>query len=508
MIRSRRTRIPGRRLGPMVSLLLLSALAPTQEPPPGKGRPPGGGKPPRILSLPSGVRFVLLERPGEFLTFAATFVAAGTASEGIGEEGISQVLAEESLHGTWALGSPGWEKERRWLARRDKLLEEEARARLQGKAPSLDLEKRRNDLDRLLLEQTRPLAWLARLEGDGAAGIATWADVSGFGLKLAIPSSHAGRFLSLEAVRFRCPALRRVVEDSRSWRARRSRALREDSRLRGRSLLLGEAFRIHPRRRYLALPGPGPILWSKAQAFWSREVLPERVVLALVGPVSPGLDRLIRELWGRKLPSSTRPLPLTPPSEPPQEGPRTLHAQVEKGEEGALLGWRLPGKTGRAALRVLVQLLGNQATGWIPALLARDRGLFRDVLVEAPFPGPGSPALFLVELTPREGDKPSQAAETLLQFLPTWAPKPEEVELAKGRVLADLQEERDSPSRLASILAEEEACGRGALAWWDLPAQVRAVTGKEVLDLARRIFQPKNRNLVLLEGPENPGGRK
>ncbi len=486
---------------PAFLLLALTGPGALGSPPRDPGKPASPQKGPVVLALPSGVRFVLLDRPGEFLSFAATFVAAGISAEGRGEEGVSQVLATESLHGTWALGSPGWEREKSWLARRDRLLEKEARIRLQGKPQDPALEKEKANLTRLLMEQTRSLAWLARLEEEGGTGISSWADPSGFGLRLAIPSSHLARFLSLEAVRLRTPALRRILISSRTWRQKRIRSLREDSLLHGKSLLLGEAFRIHPNRRYLALPGPGPILWRRAQAFWKREVLPERIVLALVGPRTPGLDRWIRELWGKWPSPPDRPLPLAPTPEPPQEGPRILHTQVPRGEEGALVAWRLPPQADRAGLLLLAELLGNPVSGWIPGLLARDRGLFRFAAVEAPFPGPQPPSLFLVELTPRQGDDPDQAVDTLLQFLPTWSPTPAEIALARQRVLSNLEETRSSPGRLASVLAEEEATGRGAQAWWNLPERVKAFPPGKIRALAREIFQEKNRNLVLLEGP-------
>ena len=496
-----RGRLPRRNpLRLLLPALLLAGIFPSPSPCQAeKAAPSGGG--PQVLKLPSGVRFVVLPRPGEFLSFAATFVAAGISSEGRGEEGVSQVLAEESLHGTWALGSPGWKKEKAWLARRDQLLEKEARIRLQGKPPDPNLEREKRTLDRLLREQTRSLAWLARLEEEGAVGISTWSAPSGFGLRLALPSSHLARFLSLEAVRLRTPALRRILVTSRRWRQKRIQALREDPWLRGKSLLLGEAFRIHPKRRYLAVPGPGPILWGRAQAFWKREVLPERVVVALVGPETPGLKRWIRDLWGDWPSPADRPLPLVPTREPPQEGPRILHTQAPKGKEGALVAWRLPPDTDRAGLLILAQLLGNPASGWIPALLARDRALFRSARVEAPFPGSQPPFLFLVEITPREGDTPGQAVDTLLQFLPTWAPGPADTALAKNRVLSDLKDLRSSPAKLAAILAEEEAAGRGARAWWDLPAKVKSYPREKVLALAKAVFQAKNRNLVLLESP-------
>ena len=470
--------------------LLLAGISPAQTEAP---QAPGGA-PPKILAMPDGMRVVLLERPTAGLACLATFTAAGRACQAPGEEGITAVLARESLTGTTGLGGPGWAEEKRLQVERERLLLAALKARLEGRSLGEE-EKRRlaettDRLDRL----TAPRAWPARLEEEGGCGLRTGSGPRGFSLAAALPAERAGRWFAFEAARLRAPALRTLLDTSRRSRRAEGVQWRRDPRRRALAALLQLAFRRHPLRDWLSPPPPGPIRWTRARRFWRREVRPRRTVIALVGSWPEELGPICRALF-QPAPDA-RPPALEPPSEPPQEGARREET-LPGDPPGAWLGWRIPPGTDPAVLLVLADLLGNSRAGYLSAFLARDMGSLSRAEVLAPFPCPGEPALFVIGAAPRPGGKGLQAARTVIGHLSSWRPREGETTRARHRVVAALRRRRASPLDLALGLARAEAAGEGARAWLELPRRVAAVAGEEVEKPAATLFQESRLNRVV-----------
>lgn len=473
---------------PFLAALLACAGAAAQE-----------AAPPRLVTLPGGQRLVLLERPGETLLGAATFVAAGTACEGPGEDGLAAMLAWASLSGTQAVGSAAWEEESKLLRERDAL---PARHRLPASSGEEAERKERAALEARLRALGDPLAWLAAVERLGAGRLQPWSHAAGFGLAVVLPEGQAERFLALEADRLARPALRGALDGRRPGASAAGEAPADDPGLRARIALLAAAFRHSPLRRALTPAPPGTVSWEQAQGFWRREVLPGRVVLALVGPIPEGLESRLGELFpAAERRGSALALPGMP--EPPQAGARDQRDFPEDPPR-ALLAWRIPPGTDEAALLVLTELLGHPRRGALPARLCRDLGLLDGLRVEAPFPGPGEPALLLVEAVPREGEDGARARELVLDFLGRW--EPEATALAEARQRAAIREARARamPHDLARLLAEAVAAGVEPSACLGLPARMESVRLDQVRSLFQRLFAPELRT-TLTTGREAAG---
>ena len=340
------------------------------------------------------------------------------------------------------------------------------------------------------------------------------ADVDGFsgrsstGLTLDATSDRLRAALDLFAEVLVAPAF----EDHEIERERRdtlAAIARRDDRPGARvfDLFARTHYRTHPYR--LPLIGSAETVTrfdaAALEAHHARLVQGQRLVLAVVGDVDP--DEMAAQLSRRLgvLPPGTDPFPL-PPEEPSPREVRSAEERKDRAQAHLVIGFRglAVHDPDRHALEVIAQLLGGQ--GGRLFLELRDRqGLAYSVSaanVEALAPG-----FFVISIAtaPEKYEEARSGILSELRRLLDALPVASELERAKRYLTGNLAIDRQRAANRALHIALDDLYGLGPEAEREVEAHIEAVTGEDVLRVARRVFDLGAYTLAAVR-PDAPEG--
>lgn len=247
-----------------------------------------------------------------------------------------------------------------------------------------------------------------------------------------------------------------------------------------------------------------------ARDFYRRMYTPANATLAVVGDVTP---RDVRELVAEHLGGieAGEPVPSLPG---PPSMPRSRRGAVETVRDSlapqplVYLAFGVPpaGHPDEAALRVLFQLLADEATGLLHRRMVAEEGVAVAITASMdPRVGPGRMILGALAVPGVGLGALQQALEMVLQELVANGPDPDEVRTARRRLVVGGLEPRSRVEGRADILqrtrlhyGSTDQVNRGLQA-------IRNVTGDDVQAVAGRYLTRGNRTVVVAI-PSAPSG--
>ncbi|MFH1139063.1 MAG: pitrilysin family protein [Pseudomonadota bacterium] len=344
---------------------------------------------------------------------------------------------------------------------------------------------------------------LDRKVEDLAADLSTFSGRFSFGLEAGLLSWNI-----MPGLRLFMDVLTKPAFDPREVEKSRVRILaeikRRDDQLMARSFILfaRTLFEGSPLGRDV-LGSPDSV--AKFQAgdlrnFYDKWARPDNLVLTVVGNVDPveiksELEQMLADRPGR---AAKAPAPRTPPT---WKGLRTAWDKVEKAQSHLVLGYPAPGlkSPDRFALDVLDKILSGQGGRLFTRLrdqksLAYSLGSFHQPGLEY-----GSFGMYLGFDPAKLGEVRAGLAEIVAEIISTPV---SELELAgaKQYILGSYEVGLQSYSAQASDLGYNELYGLGHDYQEKYAAGINAVTGADVLRVARRYLDP-GQAVEVLVGP-------
>jgi len=285
--------------------------------------------------LSNGLR-VLLYRRGFAPVFSAVVaVRVGGSDETLGSTGISHLLEHMAFKGTPQIGTRDYERERVLLAELEELAVREASLSAQERS-------RWQAINAELLTLWVPDQFSREYEKRGATGLNATTDQDQTRYFVSLPRSAFDFWCDIEAQRLLFPVMRQFYQERDVVLEERRMRYEDDPGGKLYELLLGMAYRIHPYRN----PTIGYVFdVSKLTAtmvanLQRRFYVPENMVIAVVGDVTPETDLPALEQCFGKLPVG--PVPARPQiTEPRQQGERRFTLQ-ERGSPQLMIAYHKP----------------------------------------------------------------------------------------------------------------------------------------------------------------------
>ncbi len=294
----------------------------------------------------------------------------------------------------------------------------------------------------------------------------------------------------------------KVVMEERRWRTD------DDPRARLQEELMAAVFREHPYHNpvigwmddLLALTADDVRDWYK------RWYDPSNAVLVVVGDVNANEVFDLAQRYYGQIPGHTLPARRTY-DEPPQIGIRRITVKAPAELPFLIMAYRAPVLRDPEhdwepyALEVLAGILNGNGAARLDNSLVRKQRLASDVAVEydSTVRGPG---LFMVEGTPSRGKTAAQLEAGIRAQLARLAKEgvsEDELKRVKAQITAAEVYRRDSVFYQAMLIGEMESIG---LSYKDIPlilGKMRAVTAKQVQDVARKIFNDDSLTVAVLD---------
>ncbi len=465
--------------------------------------------PVRDVTLPNGMRFLILRRPGAPTVSFVTEYRIGGVNEALGSTGLAHLLEHLMFKGTTTVGTRNLPAERRLFGTMD-ALEDSILTERGLPAPDTALIASDRERIRALEEEARTYTISNELDRilseNGAQNLNATTTSESTVYYVELPANRAQLWFVLEADRMENPVFREfyaerdVVMEERRTRVETNPAgrLYEEQ--------MATAFHMHPY-------GVPVIGWmsdlrnhtrEEAEAYYRRYYGPRNAVVAIVGDVDP--DRM--EKWAREYFGSLPPGESPPPVlavEPPQKGERRVDV-VFDASPALRVGWHVPALTDddSPALMMLSSLLTGGRTARLYKRLVLDERLATYVSSSM---GPGDlyPRLFSVEAYPRAPHTTAELEAAIYQELDSLAAHPpEEAELQRVRNQIEAGNVRRLQSNLglAFQIADSETLFGDWRDTFRLSDRVNAVTAADVQRVAAKYFTAENRTVAtLVKGP-------
>lgn len=470
---------------------------------------PGERLPVREITLPNGMRFLVLRRDGApTVSFVVEF-AVGGVHERLGTTGIAHLLEHLLFKGTTSIGTRDAESERVLFARMDAVHDSLLRARadrdtsrVRSMAERIDaLEDTArayvvpNELDRILTEA-------------GARGLNATTSSEATTYFVELPTNRTEMWFLLESDRMRDPVFREFYSERR--------VVTEERRLRVETNPGGLLYEAHLAAAFTVHPYGVPVVgyMSDLETLSRRDVAsyyrrfygPNNAVVAIVGDVDP--DQI--EAWAHQyfgpIPRGEDPPPVLV-EEPPQLGERRVTIEWDA-EPRLRIGWHVPSALhpDAPALAILASVLTGGRTSRLHRRLVSEDRLATGVFAST---GPGNrfPQLFQIDVIPRSPHTPAEIEAAIyeeVERIATGGPTDSELERVRNQVAAGAVRRIHSNLGLAFQLADSETLEGDWRATFRVSERLRSVGAEDVRRVADLYLTSRNRTVAVLGRREGP----
>lgn len=456
-------------------------------------------------TLKNGMKVLMLERHKTPTVACRINFRVGSSDERPGITGISHFLEHMMFKGTKIVGIKDFVAEQKLVAREEKLVAAVEAEEAKGvKADKAKLDGLRKDLDALRQEWRKLIVkdelWATYLK-HGASGLnaSTGDDATYYYCDL--PSNKLELWAFLESDRMRNPVLREFYSERD--------VIKEERRMRVDNSPFGVLFEQLGATAFTAHPYGWPTIgWmsdisslrkDETLAYFRRYYAPNNAVAVLVGDIHPpDVLKLMEKHFG-DIPSQTPP-PKVSTVEPEQKGERRVYVEFDA-EPQFVVAYHQPalGHPDVYVLDVIDAILSEGRTSRLYKTLIEQKRIA--VSARAYSGGSKYPDLFLVLGTPRSPhtvDEVEKAIYDEIEKLKTEPPSERELQKIKNQMEAAFIRKLKSNSGLANEIGSYEVTYN-----WQylntLLERLQAVTGDDVMRVAKQYLTRSNRTVAVLE---------
>lgn len=428
-----------------------------------QARPPGLDLPVIEDTLPNGMRFLVLRRPGAPTASFALRFDVGSVNEVLGETGIAHFLEHLLFKGTTTIGTTDLARERSFFPRMDSIEASLARARSLGMDSSVVgwLRGQRRALEDSARTYEEPNEFTNLLTQNGARDVNATTGYESTTYYMRLPSNRAELWFVMEADRMANPVFRDFYEERDVVAEERRTRLETTPDGRLVEEFYATAFQVHP----YGVPVMGYM--SDIRRYTRRQVReyharfydPSNAIAVIVGDVDP--DQILA--WARRyfgpIPAGEKPEPVTA-EEPEQRGERRVEV-VSDVQPEIVIGWHVPSGYSQdmPALVLLSQLLTGGKTSRLYRRLVVDEQLVASVSASV---GPAFryPQLLTITAHPLSGVSSARVESAIydeLDRIRRIPPTPEEFRRVRNQLEVGDVQRLTSNFGLAFQLAESES---------------------------------------------------
>ena len=471
----------------------------------GAAQTPGDRLPVRTITLPNGMRFLVLPRPGAPTVSFVTQYAVGGVNEHLGTTGIAHLLEHLLFKGTTTVGTKDAAAEAVWLRRIDAVHDSALDARSPAhpdSARAVALDARIKVLEDSARAFVVPNEFDEILTRNGAQGLNAQTTNESTLYYVELPANRTELWFVLEADRMAHPVFREFYTERDV--VMEERRMRVDTSPGGLlyEAQLAAAFEAHPY-------GVPVIGWmsdirthgrEQVADYYRRYYGPNNAVVAIVGDVDA--DQI--EAWARKyfapIPAGETPPPVLV-EEPQQRGERRVEVRFDA-EPQVRIGWHTVAIThpDEPALTVLSSLLSGGRTSRLYRSLVIDQQL-ASYVGSSMGPGERYPALFMIEATPIAPHTTAELEATVYAELDRLArdgPSAAELQRVRNQLEAGTVRRLDSNFGLALQLADSESLFGDWRTTFHFEGRLAAVTAEDVKRVIHTYFTADNRTVATL----------
>ncbi|MBI4540447.1 MAG: insulinase family protein [Gemmatimonadetes bacterium] len=460
-------------------------------------------------TLPNGMRFLVLERPGAPTVSFIVHFDVGSVNEALGYTGIAHMLEHMLFKGTTTVGTRSLGAELAIFpsmdAVNDSILRERARPERADSARIAALARRLRALEDSARALAVPNEFDLILTRSGARGLNAATDMEGTYYFVELPANRAQLWFVMEADRMANPVFREFyTERDVVAEERRMRVETQPGSLLSEALLAA-AYRVHP----YGVPVVGHM--SDIQSFSRRQVEeyyrryygPSNAVVAIVGDIAADSILAWADRYFRWIPAGEKPRPVLA-EEPPQRGERRVEVAFDA-EPQLMVGWHVASEAhpDDPALSVLASILtGGRTTRLYRRMVLEER--IAAGVTSSLIPGDRYPALFVVSATPRAPHTTAELERVIYQELDRLKaepPAPVEVQRVRNQIEAGEVRRLRSNFGLAFQLAESATRYGDWRATFRLGRRLQAVEPEDIRRVAQRYFSRENRTVATLVRP-------
>jgi predicted Zn-dependent peptidase len=493
--------------------------------------------------LDNGMQVLMVERHEAPTIMASIFARVGSANETTGITGISHLFEHMMFKGTETIGTTDIKRDREIMARLDELraqLREEERIMRENLRrgeggelldPESKTERFREieaEFDALILEQRKliikdQLDELYSKNGGFFLNAFTAEDMTGYFVRL--PKNKIELYMWLESDRFNNPVFREFYSERDVVREERRRGV--DSTPTG---LIEEDFRamFWKSSSYswdvIGWPSDlGSITREQADRYFDTYYAPNNLTMILVGDLVPDeMIELVRKYFER-IPRGTTEPPDVVTLEEKQYGEKRLIAEAETSPTAEIwyhtVAWKHPDSY---PLQVLAGIM-NGKTGRLYKKLVEEKGIAKSsssggrrmfggsgLEVDATQDSLKYAGAFKISAVGVSGVRAEQLEAAMYEVLDDLQANPvsaEELQKVKNQLRVENIRFLDLMSGIGMLfyLGQNAAMGD----WTEAnnnPDKCDLVTAEEVQRVAKQYFEPKQRNVLIINSKESAEG--
>ncbi|MDP6850838.1 MAG: pitrilysin family protein, partial [Planctomycetota bacterium] len=461
--------------------------------------------------LDNGLRVLALPHGDAPVVAFHVYVRTGAMDEEAGLTGLAHFAEHMAFKGSDRIGAVNWRAEQEALLRSDQAWTayEHALTAPAGEYEEdevVALKKRFESLNQRAVDLADAGAFDRAVEVAGGKdqNATTGADATRYFVSL--PSNRMETWFWLTREQIGAPCMREFYQERDV--VMEERRMRTDSSPVGGAVeaLMNAAFVAHPYRDstighmddLLHLDRPEMI------RFWQRHYTADRIVVAVVGKLDPDDVFDFAERYFGDLPEGEHPRPRRT-VEPPQMGERILEMHRPTSPM-VVAGWHVPALTGRVWLvhLALNEILFGGPSSRVFEHLVKKEQIAAAVEGYPGFPGRIDPTLFLSILVPLPGKSPQEcmaAAQDAIANFARDGATDRQLEGVRRRLKLNLLSKLETPSGLASALAEAEAEDGGWSSLFESLAVLEGIQSSDLQAAAKRL-QREQRTTVYLLPPD------
>eukprot|EP00803_Ostreobium_quekettii_P003249 evm.model.scf_709EXC.7 EVM.evm.TU.scf_709EXC.7 scf_709EXC:50963-59351(+) len=463
------------------------------------------------FTLPSGLRFLVLERHIAPVVSCHTYMNVGAFDEEDGKTGIAHLLEHLLFKGSETIGSLDYSKESTILDKMDEAFYNLLEAKKAGNPRevlrlSRSFEKLQVAADKLVV----PNAFGSLLEREGAVGVNASTDHDATNFYTALPANKLELWFALESARLQTPVFRQLYSEKR--------VVSEERQLRVESAPFGkyqEQFNLaalanNYRRPIIGVPEDLDSLGRREVTdFFAQHYQPCNATIAIVGDVDPGqVERFAERYfgsWTNATTSACKPVASLnsadsteglPIPEAVLSGETKELRRTSKSGPAALMGFYRPPLTGQSG--VLLDAIREVLVGGRTARMIKDLvipGVALSAQVVTQYPGAKHAGLVLAYGIPGRGRSVDDVAQDLKAQLSRIADSGvtrQELQRVKKSLRFDLfQLARSNSSLAASLCVYSTLQGSWRSMLEELDA-METVTGAQIQEVAAQTFREDN----------------